>query len=174
MTTQTIAHTTPATERKNLWSLIIKGTLFILDTTHDKSSLVYSIGWALFRCYVGISIALGAGFSKMPVPGWFVNQVAEIGFTYPSPAFWSYLAVYGEAFGGVLVALGLFTRFSAIQLAFQFFVVSFIWYSEPMFMFSMYYQQLIFFTFLIVSVLGGGRISIDHLLVAQLKKWLKH
>jgi uncharacterized membrane protein YphA (DoxX/SURF4 family) len=41
-------------------------------------------------------------------------------------------------------------------------------------MFSMYYQQLIFFTFLIVSVLGGGRISVDHLLVAQLKKWLKH
>jgi uncharacterized membrane protein YphA (DoxX/SURF4 family) len=140
---------------------------------------VMDIAYALFRFYCGISIAYGAGLPKVfhkidenggrewanlafGVPGWFVQQVSDIGFTFISPTFWAYLAVYGEFVGGLLIALGLFTRVSALQMAFQFFVVSFIWYKEPM-PFAMYYQQLIFWGFVLIAVQGSGRFSLDAL-----------
>jgi len=150
----------------------------IISGSATSGSLTHEIAYALFRCYCGISIALGAGLSKvfhkinpdgreewsnlaLGVPDWFVRQVGEIGFTFVSPSIWAYLAVYGEFIGGLLVAFGLFTRISAIQMAFQFFVVSFIWYDEPE-LFGMYYQQLIFWAFVLIAALGGGRISLDN------------
>lgn len=149
----------------------------ILNGSSPSGSLTHEIAYLLFRFYCGFTIAKGAGLSKVfhkidengtdawdnlafGVPQWFVDQVGEIGFTFISPSFWAHLAVYGEFIGGLLVALGLFTRISAIQLAFQFFVVSFIWYDEPM-PFAMYYQQLIFWGFVLIAAVGGGRFSLD-------------
>jgi uncharacterized membrane protein YphA (DoxX/SURF4 family) len=143
----------------------------------QPDALLQDLAYTLFRVYCGISIALGAGLSKVfhkideqggrdwhnlafGVPDWFVKQVGEVGFTFISPTFWAYVAVYGEFIGGLLIAVGLFTRISALQLAFQFFVVSFIWYAEPEF-FGMYYQQLIFWSFVLISVRGGGRFSVE-------------
>lgn len=148
----------------------------------QSGTKTHEITYALFRFYCGISIAIGAGFSKVfhkineeggdersnlafGVPDWFVEQVGEIGFTFISPSFWAHLAVYGEFIGGLLVAFGFLTRISALQLAFQFFVVSFIWYQEPE-LFGMYYQQLIFWAFVLIAALGGGQFSLDN--------WLKN
>lgn len=133
---------------------------------------LFNVTWLFFRFYVGISIAIGAGLSKigadMMAPDWFVKQVGEIGFTYPSPAFWAAVATWGEFLGGILLALGLLTRLASLQLAFQFFIVSFIWYKEPMPLVGMYYQQLIFWGYVLTAVGGGGRYSIDQLIN---KKW---
>ncbi|MCC6459344.1 MAG: DoxX family protein [Saprospiraceae bacterium] len=148
-----------------------------------SGSLSFQLVYALFRFYCGISMAIGAGISKVfhkideqggtewanlafGVPEWFVKQVGEIGFTIISPTFWAYMAVYGECIGGLLVALGLLTRISALQMAFQFFVVSFIWYDAPM-PFAMYYQQLIFWAFVLISATGGGRFSLDQWLTGR-------
>jgi len=162
-------------QKKNFnMKLALKSFLF---GSAQSGTLAYETAYALFRFYCGISIAIGAGFSKVfhkidensgegwdnlafGVPNWFVKQVSEIGFTFISPSFWAHLAVYGEFIGGLAVALGLFTRISAIQLAFQFFVVSFLWYDEPM-PFAMYYQQLIFWGFVLIAVVGDGRFSLD-------------
>lgn len=157
-----------------------KGLTRVLIGENFTQPIYFSIIYAVFRFYCGISIAIGAGFSKVfhlidedaghewsnlafGVPQWFIDQVAEIGFNFISPTLWAYLAVYGEFIGGLLIAVGLFTRISAFQLAFQFFVVSFIWYEEPE-LFGMYYQQLIFWSFVLISVTGGGRFSLDNLL----------
>jgi uncharacterized membrane protein YphA (DoxX/SURF4 family) len=148
--------------------------------TSATGSFTYELCYTLFRFYCGISIALGAGLSKVfhkidengaiewsnlsfGAPEWFIKQVGEIGFTFISPAFWAYVAIYGEFIGGLLIAFGLFTRISALQMAFQFFVVSFIWYDEPI-PFTMYYQQLIFWSFVLIAAVGGGRFSIDQVL----------
>lgn len=91
-----------------------------------------------------------------------MQQVAHLGFTFPSPYFWAALAVWGELVGGVLVAVGLCTRLAAAQLAFQFLVIAFFWYDKPEFLLGMYYQQLLFWAFVLVAVLGGGRYSLDY------------
>lgn len=126
-----------------------------------------NIAYLLFRFYAGLSLALGAGWPKMQqgmAPDWFVKQVAEIGFMYPSPAFWATVASWGEFVGGLFVAFGVLTRFSALQLAFQFFIVAFIWYKEPAPIVGMYYQQLLFWCFVLVAVAGSGRFSVDYLI----------
>ncbi len=125
-------------------------------------------GWLLFRLHIGLSMAIHAGWPKMntlAAPGWFNEQVAGIGFTFPSPAFWATLASWGEFAGGICIALGLFTRFNALQLSFQFFVISFIWYDQPEPLTGMYFQQTLFWAYVITVFAGSGRFSIDHLLL---------
>jgi uncharacterized membrane protein YphA (DoxX/SURF4 family) len=128
----------------------------------------FNIAWLLFRFYIGFTIAIGAGWPKMNeigAPGWFVKQVGELGFNFPSPEFWAAAAAWGEFVGGLCIAIGFFTRFSAIQLAIQFFVISFIWYKEPAPMVGMYYQQLLFWGFVLIAVSGSGKYAIDRLII---------
>lgn len=140
----------------------MKKFLFSSITGYNKKM---NIAWLVFRVYIGLSMALNAGLPKitarLTAPDWFSKQVGEIGFAFPSPVFWATIASWGEFLGGLLITIGLFTRISAIQLAFQFFVVSFIWYNEPMPIVGMYYQQLLFWGYVLIAVGGAGTISID-------------
>jgi uncharacterized membrane protein YphA (DoxX/SURF4 family) len=120
--------------------------------------------WLILRLHMGLSLAIHAGWPKMAdglAPDWFVKQVGEIGFTFLSPVLWATLASWGEFIGGLLLAFGLFTRFNAIQLLFQFFVISYIWYEEPELITGMYFQQTLFMCYLLFSVGGGGKFSLD-------------
>jgi uncharacterized membrane protein YphA (DoxX/SURF4 family) len=144
--------------------------------TSLSDNKVLNIGWLLFRLHIGLSMAIHAGWPKMytlAAPGWFNDQVAGLGFTFPSPAFWATLASWGEFAGGICIALGLLTRFNALQLAFQFFVVSFIWYDTPEPVTGMYFQQLLFWGFVLVVFAGGGRYSIDKLIMNKRKIQVK-
>ena len=159
----------------------IKNFLFGSIQTDSK---VFDWSYLLFRIYAGLSIANGAGLSKVfhkinekgddswsnlafGTSEWFVKQVGDLGFTFISPTFWAYLAIYGEFIGGLLIALGIFTRLSSIQLALQFFVVSFIWYNEPVPMIGMYYQQLIFWSFVMTFAVGDGKYSLATLISSK-------
>ena len=149
---------------------------FLLGSIQTDSK-VFDWSYLLFRIYAGLSIADGAGLSKVfhkinekgddswsnlafGASDWFINQVREIGFTFISPSFWAYLAIYGEFIGGLLIAFGIFTRLSSIQLAFQFFIVAFVWYGDPAPMIGMYYQQLIFWSFVMTFAVGDGKYSL--------------
>lgn len=126
--------------------------------------------WLVFRVHIGLSMAIDAGFGKIQhffPPEWFVKQVGEIGFTFISPTFWAFLSGWGEFLGGLLIAFGLLTRLAAFQLAFQFFVISFIWYKNPMPVVGMYYQQLLFWGYILVAALGSGKFSIDYLILTK-------
>jgi hypothetical protein len=78
---------------------------------------------------------------------------------------WAWLACWGEFVGGLLIAFGLLTRLGAFQLAFQFFVIAFLWYEKPEFIVGMNYQQLLFWCFVLVTAVGGGRYSLDYMLL---------
>jgi uncharacterized membrane protein YphA (DoxX/SURF4 family) len=150
---------------------------FLFGSIQTESSKVFDWSYLLFRIYAGLSIADGAGLSKVfhkinekgddswsnlafGTSDWFVKQVGDLGFTFISPSFWAYLAVYGEFIGGLLIAFGIFTRLSSIQLAFQFFIVAFVWYGDPAPMIGMYYQQLIFWSFVMTFAVGDGKYSL--------------
>lgn len=129
-----------------------------------------NIGWLLFRLHIGLSMAIHAGLPKMKdiaAPGWFNEQVAELGFTFPSPAFWATTASWGEFVGGICIAMGLLTRFNAMQLTFQFFVVSFLWYDKPEPITGMYFQNTLFMAFVLITFFGGGRYSLDKLILKR-------
>ncbi|UOQ67834.1 hypothetical protein [Hymenobacter volaticus] len=71
------------------------------------SSRFADSAWLLFRLHAGLFIAIGGGWVKLvdlttaqettkltsstaPLgpPDWFVQQVANLGFTYPTPYLW--------------------------------------------------------------------------------------
>jgi uncharacterized membrane protein YphA (DoxX/SURF4 family) len=144
---------------------------FLFGTSLNNNTTL-NIGWLLFRLHIGLSIAIGAGFPKMKdlnAPGWFAAQVGKLGFTFPSPAFWATVASWGEFVGGLCIALGLLTRFNAAQLAFQFFVVSFLWYENPEPITGMYFQNTLFMSFLLIAIAGGGKYSVDKIIYNRKK-----
>ncbi|MBC6607692.1 DoxX family protein [Hymenobacter sp. BT188] len=163
----------------------------LLFSATPLGSRFADIAWLLLRLHIGLSIAIGAGWAKLvsmttateaaklageasalAPPDWFVQQVANLGFTFPSPYMWAWLACWGEFAGGLLIAFGLFTRLGAFQLAFQFFVIAFLWYENPEFIVGMNYQQLLFWCFILVTVVGGGRYSLDYMLTRN-TNWLR-
>jgi uncharacterized membrane protein YphA (DoxX/SURF4 family) len=142
---------------------------FLFGTSLNDNKVI-NAGWLLFRLHLGLSIAIHAGWPKMntlAAPGWFNDQVAGLGFSFPSPAFWATVASWGEFVGGLCIAFGLLTRFNALQLAFQFFVISYLWYDSPEPVTGMYFQQTLFFGFLLVVFAGGGRYSVDRLITKR-------
>jgi uncharacterized membrane protein YphA (DoxX/SURF4 family) len=133
---------------------------------------ILNTGWLLFRLHMGLSIAVHAGWPKMnaiAAPGWFTEQVAGLGFTFPSPGFWAAMASWGEFIGGICIALGLLTRFASLQLAFQFFVISFLWYDKPEPVTGMYFQQTLFWGYVLLAIGGSGRFAIDRVILSRKK-----
>ena len=139
------------------------GSSFTANTTAN-------IAWLLFRIHIGISMCLDAGWGKVKnitPPDWIVKQVAGLGFNFISPTFWAFLSCWGEFLGGIFIAIGFLTRLSALQLAFQFFVIAFIWFPTPDLLVGMYFQQLLFWGYVLVLAFGGGKYSIDYLIFTK-------
>ena len=68
-------------------------------------------GVTLLRIFAGVSLALAHGSSKIPPSESFIGGTAALGF--PMPAFFAWAASFSEFFGGIFLALGLFTRISS-------------------------------------------------------------
>lgn len=142
----------------------MKSTLFSAVALPTRLA---NLAWLLVRLHLGYTMVL-SGFPKLtplPSPEWFVQMVTEMGFTFPSPVFWAVLATWGEVAGGVLLLLGLLTRWAALQLAIQFAIIAFHWYHEPAFFTTLYVQQELFWSFVLLAAVGGGRYSLDYWLL---------
>ena len=66
------------------------------------------------RVFAGLALATGFGMGKFPVPQWFIEDVGNLGFPFPVVFAWA--AVLAEVVGGLLLALGLFTRPAALSI----------------------------------------------------------
>ena len=163
---------------------ILKRTPYFLIGSQETKSKFFEVIYLLFRLHLGLSIAIQAGWPKLfsnirekenenlelGIPEWFVEQVSELGFNFPSATFWAYAATYGEFVGGIMLAFGLLTRLNALQLTVQFFVIAFIWYEGAEPIVGMYFQQLFFFSYFLIFAYGSGKYSLDRLLLKRTKK----
>ncbi len=75
------------------------------------------------RVSSGLMMALLHGWSKVPPSEKFITGVTELGF--PAPLFFAWCAGLAELVGGLLIAVGLFTRPAALFLAFTMGVAAF-------------------------------------------------
>lgn len=91
-----------------------------------RGSSTSSVGFALVRVFAGLFLALLHGWGKVVhaygylVHGqeWrFLQVVADIGF--PMPLLFALLSTLAEFVGGLLIALGLFTRYAAFFVLFN-------------------------------------------------------
>lgn len=87
----------------------------ILFGGEDGLSLPANAGLTLLRIFTGVALALSHGIGKLPPTEGFVGGAAKIGF--PAPEFFAWAAALSEFLGGILLALGLFTRVASFFVA---------------------------------------------------------
>ncbi len=142
---------------KNIISKIITPTY----TAYWSTDLLLALP-RIISCYF---LAKNFGGSKFPCPDWFIQDVAGYGF--PFPVFFAWAAVLAETLGGILLVLGLFTRFSGLMVAFTMLIAIFCqkWGGEV-------WEMLPAMGFLWISiyaiVMGSGRFGIDHLIAKKI------
>lgn len=73
-----------------------------------KNKHFTDIGILLLRVGTGLFMAFGHGLGKIPPSDGFIGSVEKLGL--PIPVFFAWMAGLSEFFGGLLIALGLFTR----------------------------------------------------------------
>lgn len=138
--------------RRLLWSATHPG---------PASDRIAAFGVLALRIHLGLTMTINAGLGKVvefPAAPWFVEQVVEIGF--PAAGAFAFIAAWGEVLGGLLLASGLFTRFAAAQLCIQMGVAAFLYHGVfPVV--DLHITHVLFWTFGCLTLLGGGRYSLD-------------
>ena len=95
----------------------------ILFGGENGLSFAGNAGLALLRIFTGTTMAFMHGWGKMPPGEKLVESTAAFGF--PAPTLFAWAAACSEFFGGIFLALGLFTRLSALGIASTMFVAAF-------------------------------------------------
>ena len=134
----------------NLKSILYGGT--------ESSSSAANFGLLILRVYTGLSLALAHGINKFPPSARFIDGVGDLGF--PAPILFAWLASLSELLGGFLLALGLFTRPSALMIAGTMAVAGFMQHgNDP---FATQEKALLFLAISIAFLfIGAGKFSID-------------
>ncbi len=131
---------------------------FLFGTTSEHSTK-NEFAMTFLRVFAGLTMAFSHGLGKVPPPEMMVQGVAGIGF--PMPGFFAWAAALSEFAGGLLLALGLFTRPAATFLAFTMAVAALIVHAaDP---FAKKEMGLLYFAIaLVFAIRGSGKWSIDH------------
>ena len=119
------------------------------------------LGLLLLRLFAGLALALGHGMGKLPPSARFVAGVGEMGF--PAPHLFAWAAGVSEFFGGLLLAVGLFTRPAATFALLTVLTAAILRHAgDP---FEEREKALLFAAVMLLFVLAGaGRYSLDALL----------
>ena len=123
------------------------------------------LGLLVLRLMAGFALAYFHGLGKLPPSPGFVEGVAAMGF--PAPRFFAWAAGLAETVGGVLLALGLFTRPAALFIVLNMVVAFFIQHAADTFLQA---EKAYLFggIALLYLLAGAGRFSLDHFLRARI------
>ncbi len=117
-----------------------------------------ALSWTLIRVTFGLMLCLAHGIPKGTgdmTP--FIARVGSLGF--PFPTFFAWCAVLTEIVGGVLIAVGLFTRPVAAFASFTMLVAAYRHRPDP---FALMEKPLLFLTvFVALIIAGAGPWSLD-------------
>ncbi|HEX9654906.1 MAG TPA: DoxX family protein [bacterium] len=127
-------------------------------------SVAANFGLLILRVFTGLALALGHGINKMPPSERFIEGVSNLGF--PAPLFFGWAAAFSELFGGILLAIGLFTRPSALLMFMTMMVAAFLRHApDP---FSDKEKALLFGVIALAFLLiGSGRFGLDAFLMKR-------
>ena len=127
------------------------------------------IGILVLRLVFGLSMAFGHGLGKMPPSERFIEGVDNLGF--PVPFVFAWMAGFSEFLGGLLIAMGLFTRPAAIMWIFTMSTAFFIRHADDPF--STKEKALLYMTVgVCLLLLGAGKYSLSQVLSKANKLWL--
>jgi putative oxidoreductase len=116
------------------------------------------LGLLILRAVSGLALALAHGIGKVPPSERFVATVTRMGF--PAPEAMAWLAGLAELGGGLLLAVGLLTRPTALVVAIHFVLVVVVASAGDTFLER---ERAVLFLMAAVTLLftGPGRYSVD-------------
>ena len=119
---------------------------------------VVDAGLLILRVGLGLALAFAHGWGKIPPAEGFVGFVGSLGF--PAPVLFAWLAGLAEFAGGLLLAIGLFTRPAAIFVTVHFLFVVFVAHAGDTF--GDRELSVIFLIWAVTLLMtGAGRYSAD-------------
>ena len=126
------------------------------------------IALLVLRVSLGLYIALGHGLGKLPPSEQFIGMTEGLGFT-AAPTFFAWAAALTEFAGGLLLALGLLTRPTALGLVFNMGVAAYVAHGPDPYVAkpgdpSKEAAMLYLIPFLAFAVIGAGRTGLDTVL----------
>ena len=124
----------------------------------DPQSTCAQAAYALFRLFFGAAMASHAIPGKLPPPGGFVDKLAGMSIPFPLVSAWA--AGLAEGVGGILIAIGLLTRPSAIAVAITMAVAAFIAHAPDDFA-TKEKALLYLFGMILIAAMGSGRFGLD-------------
>jgi len=140
--------------------------LSILNKLTAGSERSTDIGLLVMRLWFGLVMAFTHGLGKMTHLSGFSASVAKLGL--PAPSVMAFAAAASELAGGLLLALGLFTRVAGPALASTMLVAAFVVHSDDPFIkkeFALAYAVVA----IVLTITGAGRLSLDGLLFNRQK-----
>lgn len=127
-----------------------------LSTAYSENA--FNLALLLLRLTFGLLICIHHGFPKLMH---FSNQQAIFFDPFHIGHKWSLILVlFAEIFCGLLLVLGLFTRFAALVLVIQLAVAAFLFHKGQ----GLDHQELAFLyltAFISILLVGPGRFSVD-------------
>ncbi len=126
------------------------------EYAHDLGLLIMRVGIGLIFIMHGYAKIMGGSTQWL----WLGSQMSFIGIQV-YPTFWGFLAACSEFFGGILLLLGLGTRFVVFFMACVMFVATIMHYTQgdPFGTYAHPLALLIVFIGLLFA--GSGKYSID-------------
>ncbi len=134
---------------------------FIFFSAPHVDGIFANLGLLIGRLGFGLTMAFGHGLGKLPPSDNFVGFIGSLGF--PAPTAFAWFAGLSEFGGGLFLALGFITRLSSSALAFTMFIAAFLAHGNDPFK-KMEMALIYFFAYLLFSLVGPGRYSIDKLI----------
>lgn len=120
-----------------------------------------NLGLLLFRVFIGLTMAFAHGLGKIPPSGKLVGWLASLGLPAPGALAWA--AAFAEFGGGLLIAVGLATRFASAALGITMATAVFVIHAADPFM-----KKELALVYLASCVLlfcaGAGRYSVDRMI----------
>lgn len=133
---------------------------------------VADAGLLVVRLGIGLMLAFGHGWYKLPPNEMFIGGVRNLGF--PAPAFFAWAAALSEFLGALLIATGLLTRVGAMFVIFTMGVAVFAQHlHDPLFMqnakggASKEFALLYLFPAACLLLTGSGRFGLDYLIAQK-------
>ena len=118
-------------------------------------------GLLVLRLSAGLFMAFAHGLGKMPPSEGLIKSTGELGF--PLPFFFAWMAGISEFLGGLLIALGLFTRPAAFLWICTMGTAAFLRHADDPF--SSKEKALLYLVIgLCLFLTGGGKYSLSKLL----------
>ncbi|MBL7543027.1 MAG: DoxX family protein [Bdellovibrionaceae bacterium] len=127
-------------------------------SSQNANPTLDSLAVAVLRVFVGLTMAFSHGLGKVPPPEQLIGGLESMGF--PMPVFFAWCAGLAEFAGGLLLALGLLTRPSALFMAITMAVAAFVAHAADPFQ-KKEMALLYLFISLFFFIYGAGKWSLD-------------